>query len=225
MNNEQCYNEALQRDFGINFDEMRTKNGGWSGIYYEVGYLMSKLISHPHVSRVLESGAGFSSMLYATIAKRYDKFFVSLEDKEEWADLFNTNLRAVPELVGDFQVVRTESDPAKCPVFTEPFQLAWIDGNLAWFPDKGIPHDCCHRPGAVRYYKDVLMDALIIFDDGEDTHCRVEIDKVMREMGRDPSKCFIWNPVGRQDRNQWVCPPPNETPLLDVLDEVASLVV
>ena len=149
---------------------------------------------------------------------------MSLEDKEEWADKFNEKLRSVPELVGDFQVISTESDPAKCPKFEEPFDLEWIDGNLSWYPDKGIPHNCCHRPGAVRYYKEVMMDAFIIFDDGEDTHCRIEIDRVMVDLGRDPKDCFIWNPLNRGDRNQWICPPSLDHPLLDVLKEVENMV-
>lgn len=217
------YNEALKRDFGIDLDSLAKKNQGCAGIYYETGYLMSKLIAHPHTQRVFEAGAGLSTMVYAAVARRHGKFFVSLEDKKKWADKFNANLKGISDLVGDFQIVYTDSDPARCPKFETQFQLAWIDGNLAWYPDKGIPGNCCHRPGTVRYYQDVMKDALIIFDDGEDTHCRKEIDKVMMEMGRQPSDCFLWNPVGRRDRNQWICPPPSGTPLLDVVREVEDL--
>lgn len=220
---EAVYDQALREQFGIDLSELMRVNQNPGGVYHEVAYLMSRLISHPHVDRFMEAGAGLSTLLYATVAKQHNKFFVSFEDKEEWANKTNSHLRSIVERVGDFQTIYTDSDPANCPTFTEPFQLAWIDGNLAWHSDKGMPSDCLHRPGAVKYYKDVLMDALIIFDDGEDTHCRVAIDRVMREMGRDPSTCFIWNPFGRQDRNQWICPPPGGSPLLDVLPEVANM--
>lgn len=220
---EEVYNQALQEQFGIDLSELMRVNQNPGGVYYEVAYLMSRLISHPHVTRVMESGAGLSTLLYATVAKQHNKFFVSLEDKEEWANKTNSHLRSIPDRVGDFQTIYTDSDPSKCPVFTEPFQLAWIDGNIAWHSNNGMPADCLHRPGTVQYYKDVLTDALIIFDDGEDTHCRIAIDRVMRNMGRDPSTCFIWNPLGRRDRNQWVCPPPDGSPLLDVLVEIADM--
>ncbi len=227
--NEAEYTNLLRSEFDIDLSTFRQKNGGLGAIYSETAYLMSKLISHPSVERVFEAGAGLSSMIYATVAKQHGKFFVSMEDKEEWADKFNANLRGVPELVGDFQVVRTESDPAKCPKFEEPFQVAWIDGNLAGYHEKGIPPNCLHRPGSIRYYKDVMMDALIIFDDGQDTHCRKEIDKVMVEMGRDPGDCFIWNPTNRflsadcLNRHQWICPPSSDHPLLEVLKSVGEM--
>jgi len=216
------YIRALYQEFGIDMGYLQQKINYPGMIYGEAAYLLSRLIAHPDMRRFMEAGAGMSTLIYAQVAKQYNKFFVSFEDKEVWADKYNEVLRSMPELVGDFQIIRTESDPNRCPKFTEKFDLAWIDGNLAWHPDKGFPHDCCHRPGSVRYYKEALSDALIIFDDGEDLNCRINIDTVMREMGRDPDSCFIWNPYDRMDRNQWICPPPGGCSMLSVLDEVAN---
>jgi len=208
------HNKDLIRDFGIDLGSLPLFPGG---MYADTAYLMCKLISDPFVRRTFEAGAGISTMLMATISEKVGKQFVSMEDKPEWADRTN---QALVSRKSPFKVISTDSDKENCPVFEEPFDLVWIDGNIGWHPKKGIPHNCCHRPGVVRYYQDVMRDAVIMFDDGQDAHCLVEIKKVMSEMERDPEEMWLSNPTNRKDRHQLISLPSPDHPAGQLIKEM-----
>lgn len=208
MNQNADWNNKLKADHGL--DLTKLKNGG---VYSDTAHMLCELVSLPEVNRVFEAGAGISTVVFATICERLDKFLVTLEDKPEWSDITDKYLS---DQGLSHRVTSTDSRLENAPTFTEPFDLAWVDGNVFWDPHRMAdvgPEDInyygqfCHRPGGARFYKDNLRDAVVIFDDGEDTNCLTEIRKVIEELGRNPADMFLSNPTRRADRNQLVSLP------------------
>lgn len=192
------WNNKLKEEYGIDYSALPA---GYT--YVETAYMFCKLISDPFVNRTFEAGVGLSTLVMADISERLGKDFVSFEDKPVWADRVNGRLK---ERNSIFRVISTDSKLENAPTLTEPFDLAWIDGNVFW-DSKIVEGKFCHRTGGVRYYKDVLMDAVIIFDDGENINALRAIKPVISELGRDPDEMFLSSPLKRRDRNQLVSLP------------------
>lgn len=202
------WNEKLIEDFGIDITSLPT-----GGVYADTAWLLCSLVSQQGIDRVYEAGAGLSTVIFATMCERLGKELVTFEDKPVWAEKTDEYLKAQNL---SHRVISTDSRIENTPEQTVPFDLAWTDGNVFWDPKRMAafgPEDerfygtFCHRPGGVRYHKHVLKDAVIIYDDGQDGHCLIEIRKVEREMGRDPDKMFLSNPTNRNDRHQLVSLP------------------
>ncbi len=202
------WNAYLIEAFGLDFAKLPA-----GGVYVDTAYMLCNLVSQPSVNRVYEAGAGLSTVIFATMCEKLEKDFVSFEDKPNWASKANDYLI---ERNLSSRVISTDSRLENTPEQTEPFDLAWTDGNVFWNPkrmaeygpeDKNYYGKFCHRPGGVRYHQHVLMDAVIIYDDGQDTNCLIDIRRVEREMGRDPDKMFLSNPPQRHDRHQLVSLP------------------
>ena len=200
--------EKLIQDFDLDLTKLPP-----GGVYADTAYLLCALVSQPFVKRVYEAGAGLSTVIFATMCERLDKELVTFEDKPQWAETTDKYLKAQGL---SHRVISTDSRIENTPEQTEPFDLAWTDGNVFWAPRRMAaygPEDVnyygkfCHRPGGVRYHKHVLMNAVIMYDDGQDDHCLIEIRKVEREMGRDPDKMFLSSPTNRSDRHQLVSLP------------------
>lgn len=216
------WNDKLIEEFGIDIRELPT-----GGVYADTAWMLCTLVSQPFVNRVYEAGAGLSTVIFATMCEKLGKELVTFEDKPVWAEktdeyLKNRNL--------SHRVISTDSRIENTPEQTESFDLAWTDGNVFWDPKRMVasgPEDAtyygkfCHRPGGVRYHQHVLMDAVIIYDDGQDTNCLIEIRKVEREMGRDPDKMFLSNPTNRSaERHQLVSLPYDGHPAEELIKDM-----
>ena len=208
MNPNTGWNDRLKADHGLDMTNLPT-----GGVYADTAHMLCELVSLPEVNRVFEAGAGLSTVIFATACERLDKFLVTLEDKPEWAA---TTDKYLEDRGLSHRVTSTDSRLENAPTFTEPFDLAWVDGNVFWDPERMAavgPEDAkyygqfCHRPGGALFYKDNLQDAVVIFDDGEDTHCMISVRLLVETLGRNPADIFLSCPTRRKDRHQLVSLP------------------
>ncbi len=216
------WNDKLIEEFGL---DLRTLPSP-SGVYADTAWLLCSLVSLQDINRVYEAGAGTSTVIFAIMCERLNKDLVTFEDKPEWAEKTDRDL-SVRNL--SHRVISTDSKIENTPEQTKPFDLAWTDGNVFWDSKRMGPAGpeninyygkFCHRPGGVRYHQHVLTDAVIMYDDGQDTNCLIEIIKVEREMERDPNKMFLSNPTNRHERHQLVSLPYDGHPAEELIKDM-----
>lgn len=218
--------QILQEEFNINFNTLFTQSNGGNGIDPDVAVLLCKLVKNTMIKRVMEIGVGLSTFLLSTICEQENKYLISLEDTLQWSQHYNRGL----ENAGiSHRIVASDNDPANIPDFISPqddFQLAWVDGGIFCKGEK-FPPRCQDRHGSVFYYKEVLKNAVIMFDDGEDLNFRRSADPLLKEMGRDPNdpaQTFFFNPTERWNRWQYVILPEANHPIREVFTEVENII-
>lgn len=218
------YESVLQEEFGVDLPQMIQHLGHPGGVYGDTVLLLSRLVSHPEVTNVLETGSGLSTLALAKVAKDHAKNLITIEHDLHWAEVADSALNRAGL---DFRVVATDSREVNAPDFGDlSFEIAWIDGCVfGHHPHERPDEDPQYiaRVGGCNYYAQNLQKAVLIFDDAQAAR-REQFDRLADFFpGFHFDKFYWFNPTGRGDRHQAIFFPEGTEFLLDVVKEVEEL--
>jgi len=206
------YEQQLKLKHGIDFSlyiKTVRECGNESGIYQDVGLLLSSLVAADSTKFVLEFGSGVSTYVLAAACGKYNKNLLTIEHDSKWYDVTMNGLKKLG-ISDNLDFVCTESKPSNFPLIDTPVSFAWVDGVLS--KDIGPLHG---RLVACEYYWDYLKDAVLLFDDAQ-----WHLDpwyEWLRGVGRSEDTRFIFNPTGRGDRHVLVSLPYKYHPHREVI--------
>lgn len=181
--------------------------GNESGIYPDVAYLLFRMANEPSVSSVLEFGSGLSTYVLAkTCLKLNNKEIRTIESREKWSH----PAKCIVKIHGIDLSFYCTSDVEGVPVFEKDKQwdLVWVDGDISEELD---------RVGACYHYASHLENAVLMFDDAQDSYRG--IDACIEGLGRSLDNAMWFNPSGRTDRHVRISFPTDNHPLLKVVEE------
>jgi hypothetical protein len=201
------YDELLMQRVGVSWFEARLRYealGNSPGIYPDTALLLDLLAGRPDVKKVVEFGAGMSSLYLALTCQRRGTELHSFEEDMSWGVKTDRLLESyglahrvesvdLPrELTGYPETDFATTLARRALEQTMDADLVFLDGAL--------------RTAAMRA-RQIQRVPWIVLDDAEG--CSSDISAFLIMSGR--TNWYMFERGGRLDRMQWVCGPQNMT--------------